>query len=187
MNSLIKHDLYRYNPHPYSFFGLLKGLRSHGFRYMFLMRLTALSSNSMQRFFYRILLRHYVFKYGFQIPFNTTIGGGFHISHFGLVIINDQVVIGENCNINQGVTIGQSNRGQRKGCPTIGDRVWIGANAVIVGKISIGNDVLIAPGAYVNIDIPSHSIVIGNPCRIIPKDEATSEYICNVPEYFNLK
>jgi serine O-acetyltransferase len=182
MNEIIKRDLYRYIPKPYSFTVLLRGLRSQGFRYMFFFRLTNLASNGVTRLFYRLLLRRYVFKYGFQIPHNASIGEGFHISHFGLVIINDQVVIGKNCNINQGVTIGQANRGERKGCPAIGSKVWMGANAVIVGKISIGDDVLIAPGAYVNIDVPSHSIVVGNPCKIISRENATYEYICNVLE-----
>lgn len=51
--------------------------------------------------------------------------------------------------------------------------MWIGINAAIVGKIVIGDDVLIAPNSYVNCNVPSHSIVIGNPCRIIHKDNAT--------------
>ncbi len=53
--------------------------------------------------------------------------------------------------------------------PTIGDEVWIGANAVIVGGITIGNNVLIAPNAYVNTDVSSGSVVIvmGNPAQII--------------------
>ena len=76
-----------------------------------------------------------------------------------------------------GVTIGQENRGKRKGCPVIGDNCWIGTNAVIVGKITIGNDVLIAPLSFVNFDVPSHSIVIGNPAKIIHKENATHEYI----------
>ena len=46
--------------------------------------------------------------------------------------------------------------------PTIGNDVWIGVNATIVGKVSIGDDVLIAPNAFVNCDIPSHSVVFGN-------------------------
>jgi len=65
----------------------------------------------------------------------------------------------------------------RKGAPTIGNEVWIGVNATIVGKISIGNDVLIAPNTYVNCDIPSHSIVFGNPCIIKHNDRATEGYI----------
>ena len=55
----------------------------------------------------------------------------------------------------------------------------IGSNAVIVGNVRIGNDVLIAPLSYVNFDVPDHSIVIGNPAKIISKEEATKEYINN--------
>lgn len=50
--------------------------------------------------------------------------------------------------------------------PTIGDEVWIGVNTTIVGKVTIGDDVLIAPNAFANCDIPSHSVVFGNPCII---------------------
>ena len=82
-------------------------------------------------------------------------------------------------NIAQGVTIGQANRGERIGVPEIGDEVWIGTNAVIVGHIKIGNNVLIAPNAYVNTDVPSNSIVIGNPAQITPNKKATNGYINN--------
>ena len=57
--------------------------------------------------------------------------------------------------------------------PTIGDEVWIGVNTTIVGKVTIGDDVLIAPNAFVNCDIPSHSVVFGNPCIIKDKENAT--------------
>ena len=60
---------------------------------------------------------------------------------------------------------------------TIGNDVWIGANAIVVGRIQIGSDVLIAPGAYVNFDVPSHSIVLGNPAKIVAKENATEKYI----------
>ena len=61
----------------------------------------------------------------------------------------------------------------------IGNEVWIGTNAVVVGKIRIGNNVLIAPNAFVNIDVPDNSIVIGNPAIIKYCKSATEEYICN--------
>ena len=75
--------------------------------------------------------------------------------------------------------IGCENRGKRKGAPTFEGKCWIGANAVVVGNIKIGEDVLIAPLSFVNFDIPPHSIVIGNPARIIHKENATEEYVCN--------
>ena len=89
--------------------------------------------------------------------------------------------IGDNCNVAAGVTIGQENRGKRKGASTIGDRVWIGTNAVVVGKVTFGDNVLIAPNSYVNFDVPSNSIVIGNPGKIIEnRPDATEGYCHNL-------
>lgn len=95
---------------------------------------------------------------------------------FGITI-NEQAVIGKNCNIHKGATIGQENRGKRKGAPTIGDNVWIGVNSTIVGKVTIGSNVCIAPNTYVNCDIPSNSVVFGNPCIIKYKEDAVKGYI----------
>ena len=95
----------------------------------------------------------------------------------GTIIINPKAIIGNNCNITSGVTIGQTNRGLLKGVPIIGDQVWIGSNCTIVGGIIIGNNVLIAPNSYVNINVPSNSIVIGNPAQVIPRLNAVESYI----------
>jgi serine O-acetyltransferase len=125
----------------------------------------------------KIMMRRYTYKYGFQIGGN--IGDGFYIGHFGTVIVSVNAVIGKNCNIAPGVTIGASRRGEKKGAPSLGDFVWIGTNAVIVGAIHVGSDVLIAPGAYVNFDVPDHSIIVGNPGQIIARQNATEGYINN--------
>lgn len=114
-----------------------------------------------------------------QIPTTTKIGKGFYIGHCGRIIINKEAVLGENVNIGTGVVIGNANRGEKKGAPIIGDEVWIGANSVIVGRVIIGNDVLIAPNAFVNFDVPPHSIVIGNPGVIHPSEYACENYINN--------
>ena len=63
-------------------------------------------------------------------------------------------------------------------CTYLGNSVWIGPNAVIVEKINIGDNVLIAANSYVNFDVPSNSIVIGNPGRDIPSANAIEGYIC---------
>lgn len=105
------------------------------------------------------------------------IGPGLYMGHVHGITLNPKVKIGKNCNIHKGVTIGQENRGKRKGVPVIGDEVWIGINATIVGNIHIGNDVLIAPGAYINFDVPDHSIVVGNPGVIRHAVHATDGYI----------
>ncbi len=59
------------------------------------------------------------------------------------------------------------------------DDVWVGTNAVIVGGITIGNNVLIAPNSYVTQDVPDNSIVRGNPMQIISNEKATEGYINN--------
>lgn len=129
---------------------------------------------------YRIIYSHYSIKYGVDIGTSVKIGPGFIIQHIGGIAINNGAVIGKDVEILQGVTIGYERRGKRKGNPTIGNKVWIGSNAVIVGKISIGNNVLIAPNSFVNFNVPSNSIVIGNPAKIIKSEKATEQYINNI-------
>ena len=119
-------------------------------------------------------------KHGIEIDYPVQIGKGLFIAHPYGITINDKVVIGQNCNIHKGVTIGQENRGIRKGTPTMGNNVWIGMNSTVVGSIHIGNDVLIAPNTYLNSDVPDHSIVIGSPAKIISRNNATDSYINNV-------
>lgn len=177
MNKLIEADLYRHHGFK-GIRGLMKGLLIPGFRYMYLLRKAAQYSKfSVAGLFWRLLLRKYSYKYGFQISASTNIGAGFYIGHFGTIVINPMATIGENCNIAHGVTIGQANRGRLKGCPTIGNRVWMGTNAVIVGRITIGNDVLIAPNAFVNFNVPDNVMVVGNPGRIIHKENSTEGYV----------
>jgi len=127
--------------------------------------------------YYRLIVRRLSYKFGFQIPVTTSIGEGFYIGHFGTIVINGKAKIGKNCNIAHCTTIGQANRGKLKGYPTIGDKVWIGTGSVIVGNIKIGNNVLIAPNSFVNIDVPDNSLVIGNPAKVINKENPTEGYI----------
>lgn len=137
------------------------------------------NSKSLIGIFNRLMLRRYQIKYGFQISAKTEIDGGLYLGHWGAIVVNPNAKIGKNCNLAQGVTIGQTNRGERKGVPEIGDNVWIGANAVIVGGITIGNNVLVAPNAYVNEDVEDNSIVIGNPMKVIKSESATDSYLNN--------
>jgi serine O-acetyltransferase len=129
----------------------------------------------------RLWLNHYRFRYGFEISPTMAIGPGFYLGHFGGVVISPRAVLGSNINIAQGVTIGAASRGARRGAPTLGNRVWVGANAVIVGRVTIGDDALIGPGAYVNFDVPAMSIVIGNPGQIVSQSGSVG-YINNVME-----
>ena len=133
--------------------------------------------NIIKKVIYRLNFKLYKQKSHIELDVRTNIEGGIYFGHPYCITINKNVIIGKNCNIHKGVTIGQENRGSRKGTPIIGDDVWIGINTTIVGKIKIGNDVLIAPNSFVNVDVPDHSIVIGNPCIIKHKIDATKDYI----------
>lgn len=136
--------------------------------------------NKILWMYYKWRIRQYRMKYGLEINPEGTIEKGLYIGHAFNITIHPKCVIGENFNIHKGAVIGRQNRGKRKGVPTIGNRVWVGINAVVVGNITIGDDVLIAPLTHVNCDIPSHSVVYGNPCIIKHRDNATEGYINNI-------
>ena len=104
---------------------------------------------------------------GIEIPYRTTIAPGLYIGHFGNLRFHPDVVIGPMCNVAPGVTIGVSGRGDRRGVPVIGERVFVGPNAVVVGKITVGNDAVIAANALITRDVPARAVVLGNPARIV--------------------
>lgn len=118
------------------------------------------------------LYGRYTYKYGISIPLETRIGPGLYIGHFGGIHLNEHVVMGANCNLNQGVTIGKHNRGERKGCPVLGDGVYVGPGAKIFGGIRIGNDVAIGANAVVTRDLPDHAVAVGIPARVISSQGA---------------
>jgi serine O-acetyltransferase len=104
---------------------------------------------------------------GIHLPPRCSIGPGLYIGHFGPIILNPQVSLGANCNLSQGVTIGIAGRGDNRGCPALGDRVYVGAGAIIFGKIHIGNDAAVGAGAVVTSSVPARAVVVGNPAKLI--------------------
>ncbi len=163
-------------------FLIVKEIQGGGYviRFLRVFRKAQETSNYIIRLCCKVILRCYRLKYGLEIFPNTKIGPGLYLGHAYNITVNPNAIIGRNCNLHKGVTIGQENRGKRKGAPIIGNNVWIGINSTIVGKIVIGDDVLIAPNSFVNCDVPSHSIVFGNPCIIKQHDNATGGYINNI-------
>ena len=120
-------------------------------------------------------------KHGIEVSNKAQIGKGIYLGHPYNITIGADVVIGENVNLHKGCTIGNIMAGKRAGSPVIGNCVSVGINASVVGGIRIGDDVIIAPNAFVNFDVPSHSVVIGNPGEIHHKPDATKNYIlCRV-------
>ena len=149
-------------------------------RLLWLLRLASTTKNWFIRTVCAKVLHYYKCKYGLEIQYTTRIGKGLYLGHAYNITINPKAIIGNYCNIHKGATIGQENRGHRKGVPTIGNYVYIGVNATISGNIVIGDDVMIGPNCHVNQDIPPHSVVFGNPCIVKHRDHATENYISSV-------
>lgn len=101
-----------------------------------------------------------------EIPFSTKIGRELTLFHPYGIIIHPNVEIGERCIIFQNVTIGMAHAKT----PKIGNDVCIGAGAIVIGGIIVGNNVNIGAGAVVTKDIPDNCTVVGNPAKIIKKD-----------------
>ena len=169
MNKNFSCDYYRMAGEKWGIKGFFSLLLRYDLRYLYLIRQR---KTKLRTFFALGAAR----KYGLEI-LSDNIGPGLYIGHAHNINVNPSTIIGKNCNLNKGCTLGKENRGKRKGAPILGDNVWIGTNSVVVGKVHIGNDVLIAPNAYVNFDVPDHSIVLGNPGNIIKKGNATEGYI----------
>lgn len=178
---LIKEDLYRYVGCWSWLYFMRYFLFTPGFRYTCIWRWTQ-AAGKVSRPFWRLILRHYQIKYGFQMPYQIRIGRGFYIGHFGPIIINSEALIGHNFNVAPGVVIGYSSasKGQEKGgVPMIENNVKIGPNEIVVGSITIGDNCLIAPGAFVNRDMPNDTIALGNPATYHYRANASSCLVGN--------
>jgi serine O-acetyltransferase len=132
-------------------------------------------------FLYRCLKLLSQILSGIDLPCEATVGRRFSIEHFGGIIISGDAVFGDDCVIRNGVTVGLRRTGVR-GAPVFGDRVDIGAGAVILGPIHIGDDVSIGANAVVLNDVPANSIAVGVPARIKPKKTEFEPVAVRLPQ-----
>ena len=107
---------------------------------------------------------------GIGLPKSVSVGPGLRIWHFGNIFIHPAVVIGANCTLRQGVTIG--NRHNDDQVPVIGDNVEFGAYAQVLGGVRVGNNCKIGAMSVVLCDVPDGATAIGIPARIIPSRES---------------
>lgn len=128
-------------------------------------------------YYYKLRLFNFCNKTGIDFGGNINFGEGLLIGHWGRIVVNGSAKFGNEVMLTHGVTIGRDIRGKRAGAPTIGNKVCIRTNSTIVGNITIGDDVIIAPNTFVNFDVPSHSIVIGNPATIHHRENATEGHL----------
>jgi serine O-acetyltransferase len=109
-----------------------------------------------------------------EISEKATIGGGIFISHYGSIVIGSGSVIGKNLSIHQGCTIGGDGKGSPY--PVIGDNCYMGVNSVIVGNVTIGNNVVIGGGSIVVTSFPNDVTIGGNPAKKI-SEKGSKDYI----------
>ncbi|MEW6260834.1 MAG: serine acetyltransferase [Thermodesulfobacteriota bacterium] len=107
---------------------------------------------------------------GIMLPASVEAGPGLYIGHFGPTIVNGGVKIGQYCQIAHGVTLGTKGAGRGNGIPVIGDHVYIGAGAKVLGPVRVGNHAVIGANAVVVKDVPDGAVVGGIPARIIGKN-----------------
>ena len=114
----------------------------------------------------RIISQRARHKTGIEIHPGAQIGKGLFIDHGMGVVIGETTIIGDNCLLYQGVTLGGTGKDKGKRHPTLGDNVMVGAGAKVLGPINIGSNVKVAANAVVLSDIPENCTAVGVPARI---------------------
>jgi serine O-acetyltransferase len=156
-----------------------------GFRFTVIMRLCAfLRSHALTRYgLYHLCLwihRRMQIRYGVYLEFSTEVGPGLYLGHAQGIVVNTRSVIGANCTLSHGVTLGQTHaRSKCPGVPTIGNRVYLGCGAKILGGVKVGDDAVVAPNAVVVRDVPNLAVVGGIPAKKL-SEEGSEGYVSNV-------
>jgi serine O-acetyltransferase len=120
---------------------------------------------------YRLLFKLVQIVTGIELPCEAEVGQGFTIDHFGGVVVSGYAKFGDNCRIRTGVCVGLSHV-EDPCAPVIGHNVDIGAGAKVLGRIMVGDNVVIGANAVVIRDVPSNSIATGVPAVARPRVEA---------------
>jgi serine O-acetyltransferase len=124
------------------------------------------SIRTLQLKFYWMMFRIVETLTGISLPVEARIGPGLRIYHFGNIFIHSRSVIGRNCTLRQGVTIG--NRSEDGSAPVIEDDVEFGAYAQVLGNVRIGKGAKIGAMTVVLCDVPAGATAVGIPARIVP-------------------
>lgn len=116
---------------------------------------------------YRALYRKVRNTYGIDLPYTVTLGRRVVIEHQSAIIIHGNCVIGDDCILRQGVTLGNRYLDRPLEAPKLGARVNVGAGAKILGGVTIGDDASIGANAVVLSDIPARQTAVGIPAKIL--------------------
>lgn len=113
---------------------------------------------------------------GISISPDCRIGPGLYIGHFGQIILHSDVVMGRDCNLSQGVTLGLAERDGVWGVPTVGDRVYIAPGAKVIGPIHLADGTVVGANAVVTRSTAPNDVVAGIPAKVI-STKGSGEFI----------
>ena len=117
------------------------------------------------------------FLTGIEIHPGAQIGKGLFIDHGSGVVIGETTIIGDNCTLYQGVTLGGTGKESGKRHPTLGDNVMVGAGAKVLGNFTVGSGAKIAAGAVVLGPVPENCTAVGIPAHVVRKEGKKIEKI----------
>ncbi len=120
-------------------------------------------------------------RYGVDIHPAATIGRRFMIDHGMGVVIGETAVIGDDCLIYQGVTLGMTGKHGGKRHPTLGNNVMVGAGTIVLGDIHVGDNVKVAAGSVVVHDVPAGTTVAGNPAHVVRENRCPMLRLVEMP------
>jgi serine O-acetyltransferase len=119
---------------------------------------------------------------GIEIHPGAQIGEGLFIDHGMGVVIGETAVIGDDCHLYQGVTLGGTSTKRAKRHPTLGNRVVVGAGSKIIGAVTIGDGAKIGAGSVVVTNVPANATVVGVPGHIVAYADPGDETILRLPD-----
>jgi serine O-acetyltransferase len=119
---------------------------------------------------------------GIEIHPGARIGEGFFIDHGMGVVIGETTVIGDDCHLYQGVTLGGTSTKRAKRHPTLGDGVVVGAGAKVIGAVNIGAGAKIGAGSVVVTNVPANATVVGVPGHIVAYADPGDETVLKLPD-----
>lgn len=117
---------------------------------------------------YQMLYRKVRNGYGIELPYTVRLGRRVVIEHQGAIVIHGYSVIGDDCILRQGVTLGNRSLDQPFDAPKLGKRVNVGAGAKLLGQIEVGDDAAIGANAVVLKDVPARHVAVGIPAKLLP-------------------
>ena len=124
---------------------------------------------------YRVLDRGVRNFYGIELPYTARLGRRLVLEHQSGIVIHGHASMGDDCVVRQGVTLGNRSVDEPLAAPQIGNRVNIGAGAKILGQVVIGDDAQIGANAVVLNDVPSGTLAVGVPARVVPTRKQRSQ------------